>query len=102
METISDLNKQFNNGVLPDCFNFQLPQNGNIDISKLQYNTFYRSFEFAESKFPQGHEGIPNFDKVIEMCQCDHTPLEEMNEIHDKSKKTKKLWKDDSEVSYNK
>ena len=52
-----------------------------LDLNKIKYNAFSRSYEFAQSKFPKGLENIPGFDKVIESCICDHTPLEELEAI---------------------
>jgi hypothetical protein len=79
-QQLKEINKLLSQGILPDCLNFQLHQNDQIDWEKVRYNSFYKSFEFAESKFPPGHENIPGFDKVIESCIPTQTPLEEMND----------------------
>jgi len=41
------------NGELPDCLNFgQRDRNEEIiDVEKIQYNSFYKSYEFFENKF---------------------------------------------------
>jgi hypothetical protein len=79
---VKELNEMFNKGILPDCLNFSIAPSYEVDLEKLQYNAFYRSYEFAESKFPVGHQSIPGMDKVIGSCQCKQTPLEEMDDIH--------------------
>jgi len=76
--------KDLNSGILPDTLNFSLTQRP-FDIKdlqkvkELQYNAFYKSFEYHESKFPKGHEGIPGFDKIIQsIADNSLSPLEEM------------------------
>ena len=71
-----------NQGILPDSLNFTLTDSGNeIDIQQLQYNAFYKSYEYFENKFPPGHEVIPGFDKVIEyLADNSRSPLDEINE----------------------
>jgi hypothetical protein len=78
---LRNLNKQLMRGVLPDELNFTIQARPEIDINKIKYNAFYRSYEFAESKFPEGYECIPGFSKVIDLVVDDleqTTPLEEM------------------------
>jgi hypothetical protein len=73
--------KDLNNGILPDSLNFSLkPKEFDLkDLAELQYNAFYRSYEFFEKKFPKGYESIPGFDKVIQsMADNALTPLQEM------------------------
>ena len=76
---INKLNKQLEKGILPAGLNFAPKlEPVVIDLEKLKFNSFYRSYEYAESKFPAGHQSIPNMDKVIEMCIPKLTPLEEL------------------------
>lgn len=79
---IDELNKLLSQGILPDELNFSLQSNEHIiDIEKLKYNSFYRSYEFVESKFPKGYENIPGFDKVIQSIADElklTSPLEEI------------------------
>ena len=79
---IRKFNELLLKGICPDELNFSKePQP--IDISKIQYNAFYRSYEFVENKFPSGYETIPGFDKVINMIAENlesTTPLEEILE----------------------
>jgi hypothetical protein len=78
------LNSLLSSGVLPDELNFTKQDfKPEIDMSKLKYNSFYRSYEFVENKFPKGHESIPGFDKVIQsivdkMEEENITPLNEI------------------------
>ena len=81
-EEIIKLNKSFQSGVLPNSLNFSVANTDEIDFEKIRYNSFYKSFEFSESKFPAGHESIPGMDKIIELCQSELSPLEEMNLRH--------------------
>ena len=51
------------------------------DPEKLKYNSKYKSFDYFANKFPRGWQGIPGFDKVIEMCRLRGsliTPLQEI------------------------
>ncbi len=79
---IKEINDSLNKGILPKCLDFSIIDTNEIDLDMLKYNSFYRSYEFAESKFPAGHECIPGFDKVIESCIPKLTPLEELDNIH--------------------
>jgi hypothetical protein len=83
---IEEINNSIKRGVLPDCLNFSKAPDNDIDVSKLQYNAFYKSYEFAQSKFPSGYDSIPGFENVIESCICQHTPLDEMNQRHEEAK----------------
>jgi hypothetical protein len=85
---LEKLNKELNEGRVPDELNFnkQTPENDDasywFDWSKVQYNTFYKDKRYIESKFPKGHEAIPGFDKIFEiMAQDISSPLEEMLKI---------------------
>ena len=78
---INELNKQLMSGMLPDELNFSIKRELVLDLDKIKYNAFYRSYEFYESKFPKGWESIPGFDKIIESIvekSVDKTPLDEM------------------------
>ena len=97
---INKLNKQLEKGILPAGLNFA-PQLEPlvIDLEKLKYNSFYRSYEYAESKFPEGHQSIPGFEKVIELCQKNiKSPLEEIEERSNNKKEYDLRIGYDSEV----
>ena len=72
------INKMLENGELPRELDFSIQHTEKIDWDKVRYNSFYRSYEFAESKFPAGYDSILGFDKIIEQCIPQHTPLEEI------------------------
>ncbi len=78
---IKEINDSFDKGILPKCLDFSIVNTDEIDIDMLKYNAFYRSYEFAESKFPPGFDSIPGFDKIIESCIPTLTPLEELDII---------------------
>ena len=73
---------QLNSGILPDALNYTgEKQFEGVDIQKLQYNAFYRSYDFYLNKFPKGMENLPGFGKVIEHIQeknTDNSPLKEI------------------------
>ena len=74
---LKELNKLLNRGKLPVELDYNIEPT--IDMERLLYNAFYRSYEYHESKFPAGYENIPGFDLVIqEMADNAKTPLEEM------------------------
>jgi hypothetical protein len=78
---LRELNKLLSKGILPEELDFTIKPRPEIDINKIKYNAFYRTYEFAESKFPPGYENIPGFDKIIESVRQgleNITPLEEM------------------------
>lgn len=68
-----------NKGILPDSLNFSLNQNNELDVYKIAYNLRYKTTEYWESKFPDGYQNIPGFDKIIEKISEEAlTPLEEI------------------------
>ena len=70
-----------NKGILPDELNFCEKPIEAIDWNLVKYNTFFKSPEFYENKFPKGFEAIPGFDKIInEMVKNGKSPLDEMIE----------------------
>ena len=86
---LQELNNLLSRGILPDELDFTSKPRPELDINKIKYNAFYRSYEYAETKFPPGYESIPGFDKVIESVRQElekKTPLEEI-EIRQKQSK---------------
>ena len=78
---LQELNNLLSRGILPDELDFTSKPRPELDINKIKYNAFYRSYEYAETKFPPGYESIPGFDKVIESVRQELekiTPLEEI------------------------
>lgn len=80
---LKNINQQLEKGELPSQFNYtNKDEMLNIDIEKLKYNAFYRSYEFYEKRFEKELKNIPFFDKVIENIvqekeQLNITPLKE-------------------------
>jgi len=79
-DTLTRIIKQLKQGQLPPELNFTNKEQEEIDWSKVQYNAFYKSPSFFESKFPEGlADNLPDFDKVLEtMAENAQSPLEEM------------------------
>jgi hypothetical protein len=79
---MDQLIQQINAGILPDALNYTgEKQFEGVDVAKLQYNAFYRSYDFYINKFPKGMENLPGFEKVIEHIQeknSDNSPLKEI------------------------
>ena len=72
--------ESLNRGILPDSLNFNINQNNEIDMYKLAYNLRYKTTEYWESKFPDGYQNIPGFDKIIEKITEEAiSPLEEIS-----------------------
>ena len=72
--------EMLNRGMLPDSLNFNINQNNEIDMYKLAYNLRYKTTEYWESKFPDGYQNIPGFDKIIEKITEEAiSPLEEIS-----------------------
>ena len=83
MDILKDLD-QLNQGILPDSLNFSLkPKTEHIDYQKIQYNAFYKTFEYWSNKFPEGHQSIPGFDKIIHsLAENAITPLQYLNQLN--------------------
>jgi hypothetical protein len=83
---LNNIIDQLVNDQCPDELNFGVDKPvTNIDIEKVKYNSFFRSFEFYENKFPSGYENIPGFDKIIVQLSVsanenEITPLKELEE----------------------
>jgi hypothetical protein len=81
---MDELNALIKSGILPDELNYTNEKSfKNVDVAKLRYNAFYRSYNFYLDKFPPGFDGLPGFEKVIESIQeknADNTPLKEIEE----------------------
>jgi hypothetical protein len=74
---LTQLNKQLTRGKLPVELDYNIEPT--IDMERLLYNAFYRSYEFHESKFPAGYDNIPGFDLLIQnIADNAKTPLEEI------------------------
>jgi hypothetical protein len=83
---IKSINNSFINGFIPNClfYNASPEYNMSIDMNKIQYNNYYQSYEFFESKFPEGYDNIIGFSDVIENMATNAklkniNPLDEIN-----------------------
>ena len=83
---IKSINNSFINGFIPNClfYNASSEYNVSIDMNKIQYNNYYQSYEFFESKFPKGYDNIIGFSNVIENMATNAklknlNPLDEIN-----------------------
>lgn len=86
-----DLNDLISQWQLPKQYEYEL------DWSKLQYNNHYKSYEFFESKFPNGYQYLTGFDKIIEnIANNAKSPLEEILERYSISNERKT---DDTNIS---
>ena len=86
---MDQLIQQLNAGILPDELNYTNNKNfEGIDVAKLQYNAFYKSYDFYLNKFPKGLDNLPGFNKVIESIvekNADNSPLKEITELKSNS-----------------
>ena len=83
---IKSINNSFINGFIPNClvYNASSEYNMSIDMNKIQYNNYYQSYEFFQSKFPKGYDNIIGFSDVIENMATNAKlknlyPLDEIN-----------------------
>ena len=72
--------KSLNIGILPQPLDFTPPRPPlGFDLEKVRYNTYYRSFEFFDNKFPNGMQNLPGYYEIIDhMVDNARTPLEEI------------------------
>jgi hypothetical protein len=81
--SLRKINEQFENGNLPDDFNFfQKPQN-NFDINKIKYNAFYKEYEYHLNNLPVALHKLPGIEKIVEHnmnLSLNTSPLEEILE----------------------
>jgi hypothetical protein len=91
MSDFKNILKSLENGVCPVELCYNLKQDEVIDWEKVRYNTFYKSPDFFESKFPAEFENLPAFDKVIDLIvekNKDNSPLKEIEERRERSSPT--------------
>ena len=86
---IKSINNSFINGFIPNClfYNASPEYNMSIDMNKIQYNNYYQSYEFFESKFPKGYDNIIGFSDVINDMSKNAklknlNPLDEINYLN--------------------
>ena len=86
---IKSINNSFINGFIPNClfYNASSEYNMSIDMNKIQYNNYYQTYQFFESKFPKGYDNIIGFSDVIENMATNAklknlNPLDEINYLN--------------------
>ena len=80
-QSIIQLVKLLNNDTLPLQLDYTMQPIINYDVDKIQYNSYYKSFEFFESKFPSGFDSMPGYYRIINEIRYNaKTPLDEMND----------------------
>jgi len=82
---IKKLNKLFNNKILPIELDYSKKPISNgepeIDWDNVRYNSFFKTFDYQYSKFPDGIESLPGWEKIIDsMVSNAKTPLDEILE----------------------
>jgi hypothetical protein len=80
---INEINNDFKMGDLPACFNYKPKKLDEVDFSKLQYNSYYKSPEFMLSKFsnPTAFLNMAGGLQILElMAENSPCPLEAMIE----------------------
>ena len=81
--SLENLIRQLEQGICPDELNYTGEREDVIDWQKVRYNTFFKSNEYFENKFPQEVHSLPAFDKIIDLIvekNKDNSPLKEMEE----------------------
>ena len=72
---------------LETVFNYKVKTNEEkhltkVDETLIQYNNLYNSYEYYESKFPDGYDSIPGFNLIISAIVKStkfNNPLKEYN-----------------------
>jgi len=78
-----NLLKSLENGICPAELDFTTNKEDVIDWDKVRYNTFFKSNEYFENKFPAELQNLPAFDKIIDLIvdkNKDNSPLKEITE----------------------
>ena len=74
---INKVVNDINNGILPVELMFVKndESNCNIDLAKLQYNTFYRTPQYYDGLMPECIKQLPGYDKMIEKMVEDNKDM---------------------------
>jgi hypothetical protein len=77
-------NKLLQQGICPAELNFSKKEKEPLDMSKLQYNAFYRTYEFHLSKIPKPLHKIPGIEKLVQIRMDDYADSlkENLDSIH--------------------
>ena len=58
MSTFAEILRKLENGELPEELDFRPKETVELDLSKIQYNTFYKSDEYILERFPNSSYGF--------------------------------------------
>lgn len=89
-------------GILPVelTFNQEMIMNEEL-IAKIQYNSFYKTFDYWADKFPSGFLNLPGADKIINHMKDNAiTPLEELNKRSNNNISFNNIEEDESEFTH--
>jgi hypothetical protein len=78
-------NKLLQQGICPAELNFgSNKEKEPLDMSKLQYNAFYRTYEYHLSKIPKPLHKIPGIEKLVQSRMDEYVDSlkENLNSIH--------------------
>ena len=78
---ILEINDQLARGVLPPELDFRKKDEIDLDWSRVQYNTFYKTPEFVLERFPDAEAflNMPGGHRILEAMAANlPSPLEEM------------------------
>jgi hypothetical protein len=83
MSSFQELLRKLEKGELPEELDFRPKENPELDWSKIQYNTFYKSDEYILERYPNSMAfgNLPASEKLLDAIKSKlTTPLEEMEE----------------------
>ena len=85
---INKVVNDINNGILPVELMFVKndESNCNIDLAKLQYNTFYRTPQYYDGLMPECIKQLPGYDKMIEKMVEDNKDMTLSKAIDERQK----------------
>ena len=85
---INKVVNDINNGILPVELLFVKndESNCNIDLAKLQYNTFYRTPQYYDGLMPECIKQLPGYDKMIEKMIEDNKDMTLSKAIDERQK----------------
>ena len=97
---INQVVNDINNGILPVELMFVKNEDEGLDLSKLQYNTFYRTPQYYDSLMPKCLKNIPGYEKMLEKMKEDneHLTLSQAMDLRkngDKDEELNKLLEDE-------
>jgi hypothetical protein len=79
----TEILRKLEKGELPDELDFRPKENPELDWSKIQYNTFYKSDEYILERYPNSMAfgNLPASEKLLDAIKSKlTTPLQEMEE----------------------